>query len=122
MRLYSSSSASVSELVSVTSMRAMCPTSACTFGIDVAGEEVVADAVAQAARLAHVQQFGLPVLVGAEYMRYTPGRRGRFGMKSLGSNRCGVLAHAVNHKPASVAALFSTVWNISAVRRRVCVL
>ena len=49
-------------------------------GVDVAGEEVVADAVAQVARLAHVQQLGLTLLVRAEYMRYTPGRRGRLGM------------------------------------------
>ena len=60
------------------------------FRIDIAGEEVVADAVAQAARLADVQQLRYslsgPFWSGAEYMRYTPGRRGRFAMKSLASN------------------------------------
>jgi hypothetical protein len=76
MRLYSSSSASVSELVTVTSMRAMCPTSACTFGIDIAGEEVIADPVAQRARLADVQKLRRAVF-RVRRTCDTPRRRGR---------------------------------------------
>ena len=71
--------------------------------IDVAREEVIADAVAQAARLAHVQQFGFPsssARIHAVHAR--PARQVRDVFPGI--ELVGVLAHAHHYKPASVAA------------------
>ena len=122
MRLYSSSSASVSEFVTVTSIALICDTSACTFGSHVAGGEVAADPVLETARLADVQQL----LAGAEHAVHarTPRQCGDVFLRIEHAQPVASmnLAAAATGSPARSQARATTAVNIAAVRRRVAVL
>ena len=90
-------------------------TSAWTFGIDVARGEIAADAVLQAARLADVQQLACSCVDTCDRRPAAAAARRR----TLGIEIGGVSSAAY---PASSQARASTVLNIPAVSRRVCVL
>src|SRR3984885_6231012 len=81
IRLYSSSSASTSECVTVTSMAAICCTSACTFGAILPGFKEGAN---RSRKLRALPTYSRSCF--ALYMRYTPGRLGSEPTNSLGSN------------------------------------
>ena len=73
-------------------------------GIDVAREEIVAHAIAQAARLADIQKLAV---FGVHAIDAGPPRQIRDVFPRI--EMAGVLAHALDDKPASVAARFSTL-------------
>ena len=80
------------------------------FRDDVRRQKITADAVAQALRLAYVEQRA----IGGEHAIYARSTR------QAADEFFGIEAGA--HQAASCWARASTAWNISAVKRRVCVL